>query len=206
MHQKSCNASANESNSQYSLGFANFPFDFTSRPIPPQAELLRTSGLQCLNSPIEEGNKPAHSEDSVLDETSANSFEISKAAEGHPGAAKRTNMRIEDIVDPLVELSEENQNLKSQSKRKADSISQLTPEEQSAEDHLQEHSLPEEASIQSLGAPLELVSLDFRAALSTHVDTRRQPKRLRRAAEVFGYAALGGIAVMSALIATAPSL
>ncbi|VUC20229.1 unnamed protein product [Clonostachys rosea] len=46
---------------------------------------------------------------------------------------------------------------------------------------------------------------DFRAALKAQ-EAAQSPKRLRRAAEVVGYVALGGIAVMSALIATAPAL
>ncbi|CAH0059164.1 unnamed protein product [Clonostachys solani] len=46
---------------------------------------------------------------------------------------------------------------------------------------------------------------DFRAALKAQ-EAAHSPKRLRRAAEVVGYVALGGIAVMSALIATAPAL
>ncbi|KJZ78754.1 hypothetical protein HIM_02145 [Hirsutella minnesotensis 3608] len=51
---------------------------------------------------------------------------------------------------------------------------------------------------------------DFDEPTSAHVqETDSEPraiKRLRRAAEVFGYAAIGGVAVMSALIATAPAL
>ncbi|CAG9949690.1 unnamed protein product [Clonostachys rosea f. rosea IK726] len=46
---------------------------------------------------------------------------------------------------------------------------------------------------------------DFRAALKAQ-EAAHSPKRLRRAAEVVGYVALGGIAVMSALIVTAPAL
>ncbi|KAI8718700.1 FHA domain-containing protein [Fusarium sp. LHS14.1] len=89
------------------------------------------------------------------------------------------------------------------SKRKADDISQLTPEEEKRA----EARLRGERSRRSQLLFRRRFNKMARAEASTPAAAAAPPsKRLRRVAEVVGYAALGGVAVMSALIATAPTL
>lgn len=85
------------------------------------------------------------------------------------------------------------------SKRKADEISQTKPEEQT-----------KFAQPRPLGCGrVTRRKFDLVKAMEVMDSAPTTPpptKRLRRVAEVVGYAALGGVAVMSALIATAPTL
>ncbi|KAL6692483.1 hypothetical protein J3F84DRAFT_382816 [Trichoderma pleuroticola] len=92
-------------------------------------------------------------------------------------------------------------------KRKAMEISEMTAEEIPFAELT-----PELAQVQDSSPPsAKPRSVDDSAMDISPVDVHSgaeepQVKRLRKAAEIFGYAALGGVAVMSALIATAPTL
>ena len=112
---------------------------------------------------------------------------------------KRTRLGINDIVDQTPEDEAHSR------KRKAADISQLTPEEEITEAEIQA-SIPRAKTgadrPPDAAEPIERPS----AAAANPVSSEPQTKRLRRVVEVFGYAALGGVAVMSALIATAPAL
>lgn len=100
----------------------------------------------------------------------------------------------------------------SDAKRKIDDISRTTPEEerwasaQKGAKHLEP--MPSHAPSDSTPALVNTPSIPMNSHVCPvpHLDHVRPVKRLRRAAEVFGYVALGGVAVMSALIATAPAL
>lgn len=92
-------------------------------------------------------------------------------------------------------------------KRKAAEISQLTPEEEKFTAAVIPTPAKDEARPTfkaRLQAPRGRTSTDVSNKL-TSLETRPS-KRFRRVAEAFGYVDLGGVAVMSALIATAPTL
>ena len=172
---------------------------------------LVKSGAKFLNTPLTNDVVTAatvRAPSPFLNETSAYQFEMSKkATEAEVDSEKSANMSIKSIVE------ETRPDKVAPNKRKADEISQSSPEEE------------EEVVVQTNGegAPvktcesnktrkqepvnsLRSAPLPLQHAMSTSSNEPRPPKRLRRAAEVFGYAAIGGIAVMSALIATAPAL
>ncbi|KND86678.1 Uncharacterized protein TOPH_08698 [Tolypocladium ophioglossoides CBS 100239] len=163
---------------------------------------LLASGAKFLSSPLQERDK----EHLVLtppelDETSAYQFERSKkAAEDDAAASRRTHVAINDLVDvyPIGQAPEDGQ---PSNKRKAADISKLAPEDGCASAEL----VDEHASTQpdsSLPRPVA----PSPAPAADESEANRPAKRIRRAAEVFGYVALGGVAVMSALIASAPTL
>ena len=167
----------------------------------PDSTLL-ASGAKFLSSPLQEPSKvhPVLTPPE-LDETSAFQFEQSKkAAEVDAAASKQTHMDIKDLVDthPIGQASEDKQLSK---KRKAADISDLTQEidgpyvgpkdELAPAQPNSSYSRPEAASP---------------ATANSASEANRPTKRIRRAAEAFGYVALGGVAVMSALIASAPTL
>ncbi|KAJ4022415.1 hypothetical protein NW766_001450 [Fusarium irregulare] len=141
--------------------------------------------------------------ESVLDETSAFSFQMSKKASGiaEPigntidqvtSAEKGNNAGSSIPADAALTSPEVNAVQEPRkAKRKADDISELTDEEQRLVSHWMN--------------PPPVPSHPHKQASDR---TLRPPpaKRLRKMAEVVGYAALGGVAVMSALIATAPTL
>lgn len=101
-------------------------------------------------------------------------------------------------------------------KRKADEISESTREEQAklvasqtAMDLRQDSSEAPAAPLASAPAAVTASQPPQSAdqvSKSSTPDVPPPAKRFRRAAEVIGYAAIGGVAVMSALIATAPAL
>ncbi|KAK7423637.1 hypothetical protein QQZ08_008992 [Neonectria magnoliae] len=177
------------------------------------------SGVHFLNSPLDETQEPLQAKAPVLDETSAYQYELSKKAVTSPTpeattvetqvpSAKRTHMEISDILEASSEIRDQQATPRS-SKRKAERISELLPEE----------CVPERVELKG---PKQLASVvaskDYPMgslyvpiadmSASTTSDSYGPPpaKRLRRVAEVIGIAALGGVAVMSALIATAPTL
>ena len=170
---------------------------------------LVKSGAKFLNTPLTNDVLPTttvRARSPVLDETSGYQFEMSKKTkEAEVNSEKSDNMSIEAIIEEI------SQDKATTNKRKADKISQSSPEE---EDALQtaEDGVPTkpckivEARNQGPSELVQAAPLPSQSATSTLSDHSRPPKRLRRAAEVFGYAAIGGIAVMSALIATAPAL
>lgn len=170
---------------------------------------LVKSGAKFLNTPLTNDALPTttvRARSPILDETSAYQFEMSKKTkEAEVDSEKSGNMSIEAIVE------ESSQDKTTTNKRKADEISQSSPEEEDAF-QTAEYGVPTqpceivEARNQGPFEPVQAVTLLSQSATSTPSDHSRSPKRLRRAAEVFGYAAIGGIAVMSALIATAPAL
>ncbi|KAF4981300.1 hypothetical protein FZEAL_2877 [Fusarium zealandicum] len=194
---------------------------------------LATSGAEFLNTPPQESEAPFPATEPALDETSAYQFEMSKMAadatkastqtsEAHPEPTKKT-MDTSDPVEPsshdtpLDTKPVEPESMDTTTpdlpetpqlaKRKAEDISQLTPEEERLESHSTRrlHRERLDSRVNSKSRANKAARAAARAAAST--TTAPPPtKRLRRVAEVFGYAALGGVAVMSALIATAPTL
>ncbi|RDA92522.1 hypothetical protein CP533_4168 [Ophiocordyceps camponoti-saundersi (nom. inval.)] len=170
---------------------------------------LLASGEKFLSSPIIEHEAPVRApEADELNETSAYQFVLSKtnAAIGtHEGAKNETatakhvdattkdeatvsdqgtNLVIRDLVEEGEKVVESK---KGSRKRKA--------EEMSADLAHGGEAIARTTSASGTMATTEMDKDDLRAV-----------KRLRLAAEVLGYAALGGVAVMSALIATAPTL
>ncbi|POR38429.1 Uncharacterized protein TPAR_01375 [Tolypocladium paradoxum] len=180
-------------------------FTLNESPVYPAdapTSALLASGAKFLNSPLQEPDK----EHLVLtppqlDETSAYQFELSKqAAEVDAAASKRTHVAINDLVDvyPVGQAPEDGQ---PSNKRKAADISNLTAEEECAP--------AEAADGPASKMPDSVLARPEATAVAPAVDeseANRPTKRIRRVAEVFGYVALGGVAVMSALIASAPTL
>ncbi|KAF7536852.1 hypothetical protein G7Z17_g12969 [Cylindrodendrum hubeiense] len=185
------------------------------------------SGVQFLNSPLEETQEtrePLHEEPPVLDDTSAYQFELSKKAATGPTteshmvdtqtqtrSAKRTHMEISDILEASNEIRDQQTPSDRPSKRKAEEISELLSEDRAIEDAPR----ATQKRIRSLSAQRRFRTFLRRThqapvanmTAPTAVEPPIQPpaKRLRRVAEVVGIAALGGVAVMSALIVTAPT-
>jgi hypothetical protein len=147
----------------------------------------------------------------VLDETSAFSFEMSKKALGiaepigdtvvKATSAEKSSKEGSSVSADVAQTSPEANGVQEprKAKRKADDISKLTQKEQRWESN-------------GGMAPPPVPSHPHKGAsgrtLQEKETTVAPPpaKRLRKMAEVVGYAALGGVAVMSALIATAPTL
>ncbi|EQL03994.1 FHA domain protein [Ophiocordyceps sinensis CO18] len=131
----------------------------------------------------------------VLDETSAYQFELSKKA-----AATNAALSKAAYIEPRTDPERPSDDQPSR-KRKAEEISEPTPEEErigieASEDAARTPSMPVICAAHARSLK----------ALVNEVEGSRPSKRLRRAAEVFGFAAIGGVAVISALIATAPAL
>jgi len=186
------------------------PFDdYPANPAlgaPP----LVASSLRFLNSPVPEvAPGPIPTNDDGLDESSAFNFEMSKKAirGSQTYGMKDSNDAVQEkeaqcqATDTFATIQREKS-----LKRKADEISEspLGEEEGAAQDPATPDIPPirqvRPNKVSRSSGPRCRV---FRAAPR---DGPRSPKRLRRAAEVFGYVALGGVAVMTALIATAPAL
>ncbi|PHH74143.1 hypothetical protein CDD82_5089 [Ophiocordyceps australis] len=185
---------------------------------------LLASGDNFLKSPQRDSSRPPAAVPIELDDTSAFQFEMSKKAmsraiETMLGASSSHN----DQVTDTPALDEEADAEPLQRKRKIDDISELTHDETAA---LEVDKTVKEA-IQSIGDSAENLDIEqptskvsepepkapaaMQASTSHEVsgavkEAPRPTKRLRKAAEIFSYAALGGVAVMSALIATAPDL
>ncbi|KAF5021178.1 hypothetical protein F66182_6767 [Fusarium sp. NRRL 66182] len=186
------------------------------------------SGTKFLITPLPEVEPEAPSTKDVLDDSSAWELQMRKKAsavetsmcatihvtdgpevmdesDNHTG--KETEL-AEDLVQGLgseerkVEVLATIDSLSDtprSAKRKAEDISQLTPEEEHAESsssRLSRKWATSQRRIKDRGAG--------RCEVMAVVPPPH--KRLRRVAEMVGYAALGGVAVMSALIATAPTL
>lgn len=178
------------------------------------------SGDKFLNSPPQEPTVADDKASSMLDETSAYQFELSKKAVDTEAqlntAAKRTPPSIENIVEPPLQsesgVNESDVKAIESTKRKAEEISHESSVEMS-------HNTPGEGTKASERA----IKRPCTSKLTWHPhDPKRaiiassrslnsgvpapHTHRMKRVAEVVGYAALGGVAVMSALIATAPTL
>ncbi|RSL70778.1 hypothetical protein CEP54_001642 [Fusarium duplospermum] len=140
------------------------------------------------------GEEPLESTQAVSEETDEKAMPSNDIAE-EPAHV------VEHAEPKLPEASHDMPGTPRSSKRKAENISQLTPEE---EKHAEVLPRPDRSHYSRL-------RFRRRANNTTHsavsASASAPPsKRLRRVAEVVGYAALGGVAVMSALIATAPTL
>lgn len=164
---------------------------------------LVQSSFQLLHSPISpEHADPEPSEGPVLDETSAYHFELSKKASSQPpqemaSERQEMNANFDESTPALPPTAMSTKPLK----RKAEEISQTTPEEEPGQ--AEEASSATAPSTNSSQVPTSLVT---QSSCGSRTKDIRPIKRVRRAAEVFGFVALGGVAVMSALIATAPAL
>ena len=158
-------------------------------------------------------------EDEPQPESHAHQIQKSHQRRAQTGAQTEPAEQEPLVSNTAIDISESPSNSHDKSaptqrsaKRRAAEISQLTPEEERAENQIP-------APILSVQLPPRRVAKhkrhnmgDLRGSSSRHnlvvseLPAPRPTKRLRRVAEVFGYAALGGVAVMSALIATAPTL
>ncbi|KAJ6440490.1 FHA domain-containing protein [Purpureocillium lavendulum] len=145
----------------------------------PNSALLASGAKFLTTPPIDDETKPATV--SQLDDTSAYLFEQSKkAAETVEASSRRTHVAINDLLEAKGESLKDTAKDQLGRKRKVAELSTSTPEEEQ-----RVTSVPKQPH---------------------RTDTDRPVKRIRKAAEVFGYVALGGVAVVSALIATAPNL
>ncbi|PHH76310.1 hypothetical protein CDD80_1652 [Ophiocordyceps camponoti-rufipedis] len=145
---------------------------------------LLASGERFLLSPPQEpvaSRPPVESPE--LNDLSAHEFELSKMnAEAKSRAQRNDGLDVPGRVEEARQLSETK---RSCLKRKAADMLESNPK---------------------VGPKASSSSSETRLAARNSMDESRTVKRLRTAAEVLGYAALGGVAVVSALIATAPSL
>ncbi|KAF4987169.1 hypothetical protein FGRMN_10508 [Fusarium graminum] len=193
------------------------------------ASELATCGNKFLDTPFQHSSEVSSVASAVpaLDDSSAFKFQESKKALGIIGtvanAAHETVVIQENVTDAAntvessgdiaqelttgkggeIEANEDTDMLPETSqlsKRKAVDISVVTPEEKRAS--TRERLLRRRPAFR-VGKARAVRSL-YHA--TSAVVAPPPHKRLRRMAEVVGYAALGGVAVMSALIATAPSL
>lgn len=196
----------------------------------PRASDLVSSGLRYLATPPEHIDTTVLSVEPELDDSSAWAFQESKKASGVEVTTETTEKVVaqENTTDVVedgdaqpaealeaaelakpVDAVEPAKPVKvvaaeavktpvpesTATKRKADEISQLTPEEEQMSGDRQSRPQMHRREVQPSARPRHI------AALGTPPS-----KRLRRMAEAVGYVALGGAAVMSALIATAPAL
>lgn len=159
-----------------------------------ESSLLLDSGAEFLNSPLKEHPGLENTTPPLdLDETSAYQFEVTKNAITQQQqtlfSAPETN-----AGQPIAQ-----QERSSHGKRKAVEISELTAEE-----------IPYAERVSIQGSSSFTPRTRDNSAMDIddhHSGPNESPtKRLRKAAEIIGYAAIGGVAVMSALIATAPAL
>ncbi|KAL7909715.1 hypothetical protein GGI35DRAFT_395687 [Trichoderma velutinum] len=201
-----------------------------------ESSILLDSGAEFLKSPLKEHLEVnIRSEEDTLDfdESSAYQFEVTKAAlqqqrqqqqvEHQEPLQQQEPVQQEEQVQnqqqqpqqqpqPQAELrsvhADADQPMESpekavRNKRKAMEISEMTAEEiPFAELTPVQISSPPSAEPSSVDdSAMDISPADIHSGAE-----EPQVKRLRKAAEIFGYAALGGVAVMSALIATAPTL
>ncbi|QPC68818.1 hypothetical protein HYE67_011049 [Fusarium culmorum] len=146
---------------------------------------------------LEHSKKPSAVDEPVADTlahpmtTQNDDEEVCTLQDAAQAPTTSENTASESNKDEAAKVTDEPTKTTKSSKRKAEEISELVAEEE---------------LIESSEPPL----ITQRAAcLSPRRAARSRPsppKRLRRMAEVVGYATLGGVAVMSALIATAPAL
>lgn len=169
----------------------------------PMADL--TSKSTCCFTPYD----PSQPTADTLDYTSAYTYEVSKRLleSKNPPRASLEVSRATAERDAEVEVFSDQQSAvkTSSSKRKIADISDLVPKDTPRHRSEGESALvvaETEAVLALDTAPGNIAS----QASEHEVAYRRPTKRLRRAAEIVGFAALGGAAVMTALIATAPVL
>lgn len=159
----------------------------------------------------------ARAKSPALDESSHRSFqlrnEVEAAGSGETVLRKPSKLCIKDIIEvPVADAA-----APAASKRKAEAISETTHEEERVFNLRQPSPTTQAADCVPANSGEAIPRKELAQAINPNTDSASSPlpyrpeiprptKRLRRAAEVFGYAAIGGIAVMSALIATAPAL
>ncbi|KAF5693718.1 sarcolemmal membrane-associated [Fusarium denticulatum] len=187
----------------------------------PRASDLVSSGLRYLATPPEHIDTGILSVEPELDDSSAWAFQESKKSSGVEVTTETTEKVVTqendtDVVEDgdaqpaealeAAELAKPVEAVAAEpvktpvpestaTKRKADEISQLTPEEEQMSDDRQSRSQVQRREVQPSARPRHIAALGAPPS-----------KRLRRMAEAVGYVALGGAAVMSVLIATAPAL
>ncbi|KAL7938908.1 hypothetical protein V8C35DRAFT_90714 [Trichoderma chlorosporum] len=183
-----------------------------------ESSTLLDSGAEFLKSPLKE-----HLEGSVrpvedtldFDESSAYQFEMTKAILQQQRQQQSPQEQVAQQEQQLEQQAElvnaredadkpmETTEKAVQNKRKAAEISNMAAEEiPFAELNSVQNPSPPSAEPRSLDrSEMDISPVDVHS-----IAEEPQVKRLRKAAEIFGYAALGGVAVMSALIATAPAL
>ncbi|KAK6452682.1 hypothetical protein ACSS6W_003244 [Trichoderma asperelloides] len=159
-----------------------------------ESSLLLDSGVEFLNSPLKEHPELENATPPLdLDETSAYQFEVTK------NAITQQQQALFNAPQTGAGQPVDQQEKSSHGKRKAVEISELTAEE-----------IPfaERDPAQGSFSLRPRTHDDSPMDIDDHHSRPSEPqtKRLRKAAEIFGYAAIGGVAVMSALIATAPAL
>ncbi|KAM0451315.1 hypothetical protein ACHAO4_005987 [Trichoderma viride] len=160
------------------------------------SSLLLDSGADFLNSPLKEHPPLQNATPPLdLDETSAYQFEVTKNAITQQQQQQSLTTAPETGAGQPLDQQEK----PSHGKRKAEEISELTAEEIPFAERD-----PSQASSSLNPKAHDDSAMDIDDHHSGHSEPHA--KRLRRAAEIFGYAAIGGVAVMSALIATAPTL
>lgn len=161
-----------------------------------ESSLLLDSGAEFLNSPLKEHPGLENVTPPLdLDETSAYQFEVTKNAITQQQQASPNAPEIGAAQPQPIDQQEKS----SHGKRKAVAISELTAEEIS---FAERDPAQRSSSLRPRTPNDSAMDID-----DHHSGPNESPtKRLRKAAEIFGYAAIGGVAVMSALIATAPAL
>ncbi|KAG8419701.1 hypothetical protein J3458_004545 [Metarhizium acridum] len=175
---------------------------------------LLASGEKFLRTPVDKFVEMPSKED-YLDDTSAYTYELSKrGAELVEDVQPRETMNFatggrkdKPVSDSNPEYSASApRTVQRSSKRKSDAISELLPNETepSSSQTVAEPSMrPTEPALNNATQSVDVLQVEPSSTDSVH---HRPAKRFRRVAEAVGYAALGGIAVMSALIVTAPAL
>jgi hypothetical protein len=168
------------------------------RPVDAPSALLE-SGELFLNTPLEDSQLEVlrPTAEMFLDDTSAYQYEMSKqeVAEASDDASIVSGTGIPTEQQPrtgLVSRIEPS----SLSKRKANEISSLSAEEQVFE---------QTGSLQASATDAVAAVAAMQAVAVERPIRAPKYRKLRRMAEVVGIAAFGGVAVMSALIATAPA-
>ncbi|RFU77589.1 hypothetical protein TARUN_4671 [Trichoderma arundinaceum] len=163
---------------------------------------LLDSGAEFLKSPLKDHPELEHAVKPLdFDESSAYQFEVTKKAIIQQ-QQQQQQVQLGSTHEGANQPRESQEN-SLHSKRKAVEISEVTAEEMP---FAQRDPAQGSSSLSTKPRSLDDSAMDT-SETDVHPGPNEPPvKRLRKAAEIFGYAALGGVAVMSALIATAPTL
>ncbi|KAH0498875.1 hypothetical protein TgHK011_006103 [Trichoderma gracile] len=193
--------SANESAAPLERDWPNWPKDVAESRATESSRLL-DSGAKFLETPLkEQGAEPVVEPSLELDETSAYQFQVTKTYYQQQSPYQQQHDESSS-TDSTGDQPSESQERAAPNKRKAEEISEVTVEEIAfaRPNPIEDSALPS-LRPRALDVEMDVSSIGAHSAVEGP-----QAKRLRKAAEIFGYAALGGVAVMSALIATAPTL
>ncbi|KAL7942437.1 hypothetical protein V8C42DRAFT_332433 [Trichoderma barbatum] len=166
-----------------------------------ESSSLLDSGAEFLKSPLNEHLEAELAGDSLtFDESSAYQFEVTKKAIIQQQQQQQVEL---EITHASPDQPMESPDKAVQNKRKAEEISEMTAEEVP---FAELNPVQVDSSLSAIPKSLDDSEMDTSPVDIHSGADEPQTKRLRKAAEIFGYAALGGVAVMSALIATAPTL